>query len=91
MDNLIEHRLGKAKGGERVYEESAIPAVAKVWHVKAKGEKVCSICQCRKVRAGVKHRLAEDETYYWYEKLIKVCFGTDTSIDLIKEWEGEKI
>ena len=63
---------------------SGIPDTAKQWHVKPVGEKVCEQCQCDNVRAGVRHRLQEDETGYWHEKIIKVCFGTDTSIEVIK-------
>ena len=63
---------------------SGIPDVAKQWHVKPVGEKTCEQCQCDNVRAGVRHRLREDATGYWYEKLIKVCFGTDTSIEVIQ-------
>ena len=63
---------------------SAIPEITKQWHVKPAGQKVCSTCQCDNVRAGVRHRIREDKTGYWYEKIIKVCFGTDTSIEVIK-------
>ena len=68
------------KGGNM----SGIPDVAKQWHTKPVGAKVCDTCQCDNVRAGVRHRIREDETGYWYEKIIKVCFGTDTSIEVIK-------
>ena len=61
-----------------------IPDTAKQWHVKPIGEKMCVQCRCDNIRAGVRHRLREDETGYWYEKIIKVCFGTDTSIEVIK-------
>ena len=62
------------------YVGSAIPDIVKQWHTKPVGAKVCPTCQCDNVRAGVRHRIREDETGYWYEKIIKVCFGTDTSI-----------
>ena len=50
------------------------------WHTKAVGEKVCSICQCP-IRAGVRHRMRIEDGKW--EKIIKVCFGTDTSIEEI--------
>ena len=80
------HRQGMnatdtTKGGDTM---SGIPDVAKQWHVKPVGEKTCEQCQCDNVRAGVRHRLREDATGYWYEKIIKVCFGTDTSIEVIQ-------
>ena len=63
---------------------SVIPDIAKQWHTKPKGQTVCDTCQCDNVRAGVRHRIKEDAHGYWYEKLIKVCFGTDTSIEVIQ-------
>lgn len=63
---------------------NGIPDMAKQWHTKPVGAKVCDTCQCDNVRAGVRHRINEDATGYWYEKIIKVCFGTDWSIEVIK-------
>ena len=53
------------------------------WHVKPVGNKACPLCGCPNVRAGVRHRQVEGEVAQ-YEKIIKVCFGTDTSIEVIK-------
>jgi hypothetical protein len=65
------------KGGNM----SGIPDVAKQWHTKPVGAKVCDTCQCDNVRAGVRHRLREDATGYWYEKIIKVCYGRFEQIE----------
>ena len=53
------------------------------WHVKPVGNKACPLCGCNNVRSGVRHRQREGEVVQ-YEKIIKVCFGTDTSIEVIK-------
>lgn len=52
------------------------------WHVKPVGKKGCPICQCPHIRAGVRHRMRMEDGKW--EKIIKVCFGTDTSIEEVK-------
>lgn len=42
---------------------NGIPDVAKRWHTKPVGVKVCDTCQCDNVRAGVRHRINEDAGY----------------------------
>jgi len=58
------------------------------WHVKPNGWKVCPICGCDNVRAGVKHRaLIASEQWQQralWEKRIKVAFGMDFSIEAIR-------
>jgi hypothetical protein len=58
------------------------------WHEKPKGWKVCPICGCDNVRAGVVHRaLTAPESWDWkvlWVKRISVCFGTDISIEPIQ-------
>ena len=63
------------------YVGSTIPEHTKQWHTKPVGAKVCPTCQCANVRAGVRHRIREDETGYWYEKIIKVCYGRFEQIE----------
>ena len=82
MDGV--YRLTGMNGTQQGGNMNGIPDVAKQWHTKPVGVKVCDTCQCDNVRAGVRHRINEDATGYWYEKIIKVCFGTDTSIEIIK-------
>jgi hypothetical protein len=58
-------------------------------HLKPTGWKVCPVCGCENVRAGVKHRaLTAHESWeqraLWVKR-IKVCFGTDFSIEPIRD------
>ena len=57
------------------------------WHTKPKGGLLCPTCGCDNVRAGVQHTaLPFPENIEWgcsYVKKIKVCFGTDSSIERI--------
>lgn len=57
-------------------------------HVKPKGWRVCPICGCDNIRAGVSHRaLIAEDTWLWkamWVKSVSVCFGTDTAIEPIK-------
>ena len=55
------------------------------WHKKPVGKKVCPFCSCVNVRAGVRHRRIVEGNVVRYEKIIKVCFGTDTSIEPITQ------
>lgn len=48
------------------------------WHKKPVGSTVCPTCACKTVRANVRHRRTIEGKF---EKIIKVCFGTDTSIE----------
>ena len=69
------------EGSMKEYVGSTIPEHTKQWHTKPVGAKVCPTCQCANVRAGVRHRIREDETGYWYEKIIKVCYGRFEQIE----------
>jgi len=69
------------------YTEAAKLSEQFAWHTKSRGDLVCPICGCDNVRAGVKHRALPfpDNIDYGctYVKSIKVCFGTDSSIERI--------
>jgi hypothetical protein len=51
-------------------------------------EKLCDICGCSAVRPGVKHRALKAEESWQknclWEKLVKVAFGADFSIEPVK-------
>ena len=56
------------------------------WHTKQTGDPICYTCGCDTIRAGVRHRRTVHGE--GYEKIIKVCFGTDSSIEVIKPKGG---
>jgi hypothetical protein len=48
------------------------------WHLKPNSGGPCAVCGCPARRLKAKHRRAADGSW---EKRVKVCFGTDWSIE----------
>jgi len=57
------------------------------FHKMPKDSKVCDVCGCSGVKPGVWHKaLTADEAFEHgaqYVKRVKVCFGTDWSVEKI--------
>lgn len=73
MDTTEQTSKTTTKEGNMIVNEYS-------WHVKKVGDKIYYICGCS-IRAGVRHRRTIDGA--GYEKIIKVAFGQDTTIEPI--------
>lgn len=59
------------------------------FHKMPPDSKLCEICGCTGLRTGVWHKaLTADEAFEWratYVKRVKVSFGSDTTIEAVRQ------